>query len=418
MAEPLDEQTDATKAVAHADSGAPASDPGDPGDRMPRWVWRAVTVFWLGFLVALATRAVFGKLADLLVLVMVALFLSLAVEPGVNRLSRRGWRRGSATGVILLAVVTIFLVFIVAIGTLVANQIADLLRNSETYVTRTVDFLNDTFDTNIDPADVIAEIQDEDGRIQQFINNQGDEAVRVSLSALGVVFHALTVMLFTFYLVADGPRLRRVICSRLQPARQRRVLQAWELAIDKTGGYLYSRALLAGLSAAFHWVVFQAVGTQAPLALALWVGLISQFLPVVGTYLAGLLPVIVTLIDSPVNAAIIAIAIVMYQQIENYVLAPRITARTMELHPALAFGSAIAGGAVLGAVGAVLALPAVAMLQALLSDAGPRFEVVDDRLTRVPRRRGEWRRIESTRRHPAAPPTPTAPGPPPHDDPR
>jgi len=66
----------------------------------------------------------------------------------------------------------------------------------------------------------------------------------------------------------------------------------------------------------------------------------------------------------------------------------------------------------------VLALPAVAMLQALLSDAGPRFEVVDDRLTRVPRRRGEWRRIEPTRRHPAAPPTPTAPGPPPHDDPR
>jgi predicted PurR-regulated permease PerM len=386
------------------DAPGPLDDPEahEGSERMPRWVWRAVAVFWSGALVALVARELFGKLSDLLVILLVSLFLSLAVEPGVNRLARRGWRRGSATGLILVSVVTILLIFVVAIGTLVAGQIADLLRNSETYVTRTVDFLNDTFDTNIDPADVIAEIQDEDGRIQQFITDQGDEAVRVSLSALGVVFEALTVMLFAFYLVADGPRLRRVICSRLRPARQRRVLEAWELAIEKTGGYLYSRALLAGLSAVFHWVVFQAVGTQAPLALALWVGLISQFLPVVGTYLAGLLPVLVTLIDSPVKAMVIAIAIVVYQQVENYVFAPRITARTMELHPALAFGSAIAGGAVLGAVGAILALPAVAMMQALMSNAGPRYEVVDTHLTEVPRRRGERRRAPM-RRHPSDP---------------
>jgi predicted PurR-regulated permease PerM len=376
------------------DAPGPLDDPEalDRSERMPPWVWRAVAVFWSGALVALVARELFGKLSDLLVILLVSLFLSLAVEPGVNRLARRGWRRGSATGLILASVVTILLIFVVAIGTLVAGQIADLLRNSETYVTRTVDFLNDTFDTNIDPADVIAEIQDEDGRIQQFITDQGDEAVRVSLSALGVVFEVLTVMLFAFYLVADGPRLRRVICSRLRPARQRRVLEAWELAIEKTGGYLYSRALLAGLSAVFHWVVFQAVGTQAPLALALWVGLISQFLPVVGTYLAGLLPVLVTLIDSPLKAMVIAIAIIVYQQVENYVFAPRITARTMELHPALAFGSAIAGGAVLGAVGAILALPAVAMMQALMSNAGPRYEVVDTHLTEVPHRRGERRR--------------------------
>jgi predicted PurR-regulated permease PerM len=383
------------------DAPGPLDDPEalDRSERMPPWVWRAVAVFWSGALVALVARELFGKLSDLLVILLVSLFLSLAVEPGVNRLARRGWRRGSATGLILASVVTILLIFVVAIGTLVAGQIADLLRNSETYVTRTVDFLNDTFDTNIDPADVIAEIQDEDGRIQQFITDQGDEAVRVSLSALSVVFEVLTVMLFAFYLVADGPRLRRVICSRLRPARQRRVLEAWELAIEKTGGYLYSRALLAGLSAVFHWVVFQAVGTQAPLALALWVGLISQFLPVVGTYLAGLLPVLVTLIDSPLKAMVIAIAIIVYQQVENYVFAPRITARTMELHPALAFGSAIAGGAVLGAVGAILALPAVAMMQALMSNAGPRYEVVDTHLTEVPRRRGDRRRAPMRRHH-------------------
>lgn len=356
---------------------------------MPRWVWRAVAIFWLGFLLTIVMRTTLSRLSSLLVVLLVSLFLSLAIEPGVNRLASRGWRRGTATAVILVGVVMLFTIFVAAIGTLVASQVADLLRNSETSVNSTVDFLNDTFDTNIDPTTVIKEINDSDGRIQRFITSQSGRALSVSLAAVGLLFQTLSVMLFTFYLVADGPRLRRVICCRLRPSRQLQVLSAWELAIDKTGGYLYSRALLAGLSALFHWIVFQAIGTQAPLALALWVGLISQFLPVVGTYLAGVLPVLLTLIDSPVDALVVAIAILVYQQLENYLLAPRITARTMELHPALAFGAALGGGAVLGVVGAVLALPAAAMIQALISNAGRRFEVVDNHLTRVPLRRQE-----------------------------
>jgi predicted PurR-regulated permease PerM len=196
-----------------------------------------------------------------------------------------------------------------------------------------------------------------------------------------------SVLLFTFYLVADGPRLRRSICSRLPPARQKRVLHTWELAINKTGGYLYSRALLAGLSALFHWILFQSIGLQAPIAMALWVGLISQFLPVVGTYIAGALPVLLAVIDSPIKAVVVMAFVVLYQQIENYVFAPRITARTMELHPALAFGAALGGAAVLGGVGAVLALPAAAMAQALISDWGVRHEVIDNPLTRMPVRR-------------------------------
>jgi predicted PurR-regulated permease PerM len=355
----------------------------DEPSSMPRWTWRVVAIFWLGWIVAQWLEGALASLADLFLIVLVSLFLALAIEPGVNRLAKRGWRRGTATALILFTVIIAFVIFIAAMGTLVAGQIADLLGNSERYVTRTVDFLNSTFDTKIDPKDVIEEIQDPNGRIQQFIASQGDRALKVSVTALGVLFQGLTVMLFTFYLVADGPKLRRAICSRLRPSRQRQVLAGWELAIDKTGGYLYSRALLAGLSAVFHWVVFQAVGTQAPVALALWVGFISQFLPVVGTYLAGVLPLLVTLLDSPVKALIVGIAIILYQQVENYVFAPRITARTMELHPALAFGAAIGGGALLGGVGAVLALPAAAMVQALASGAGVRYEVIDSHLTKL-----------------------------------
>ena len=118
--------------------------------------------------------------------------------------------------------------------------------------------------------------------------------------------------------------------------------------------------------------VFQSLGTAAPVALALWVGIVSQFLPVVGTYLAGVLPVLLTFLDSPLRAAIVLIAIVVYQQVENYVFSPRITARTMEVHPALAFGAALGGAAVLGPSGAILALPAAAMAQAqTLAESAP-----------------------------------------------
>lgn len=371
-----------------------------PPEHLPRWVWKAVAIFWLGFILSIVTRSLWTSLSALFLLLLVSLFLSLAIEPGVNRLASRGWRRGTATALILIGVFVGFIVFLVAIGTLVGQQIAELLGNSEKYVNRTVNFINDKFDTHINATQVIASIKNPDGAVQKFIRSQQGKVVDLSVAALGVLIRGLSVMLFTFYLVADGPKLRRVICARLRPDRQRRVLSGWELAIDKTGGYLYSRALLAGLSAFFHWVLFQAIGIQAPVAMALWVGLISQFLPVVGTYIAGALPVLVQFVDSPPKALVILIFVIFYQQVENYFLLPRITARTMDLHPAIAFGSAIAGGAVLGAVGAILAIPAAAMAQAVLSNVGERHEVIDSHLTSMlprkhPSRRSRRKRVET-----------------------
>ncbi len=369
----------------------------EPERRMPRWVIPAVALFWGGFLLARATEFFWGKLSGLVVLLAISVFLALAIEPGVNRLARRGWRRGSATALILFGVIGAFLVFVVAIGTLVGSQIADLLDDSETYITDTVDFLNDSFGTNINADEVIDDFNDDNGAVQEFIRDQRDNAVRLSVTALGALLQMLSVVLFTFYLVADGPKLRRAICSRLTPARQERVLATWELAGTKTGGYLYSRALLALISAVFHWIVFQSLGTAAPVALALWVGIVSQFLPVVGTYIAGVLPVLLTFLDSPFKALIVFIAIVVYQQVENYVFSPRITARTMELHPAVAFGAALGGAAVLGAIGAVLALPGAAMAQALISEWGDRHQVIKSDLVEV-RSPRVWKRLTKIRK--------------------
>ena len=351
--------------------------------RIPQWVFRAIIVFWVGFLFVGVVKNFWMRLDGLILLLVISLFLALAIEPGVNRLARRGWRRGRATAAILFGVLLAAGVFVAAIGTLVSTQIVDLLQNSEQYTVDTVDKINETFGTSLDPQQVIDEFNRPDGPVQNFIDAQQDNVVQLSLQALSGLLQALSVLLFTYYLVADGPRLRHAICSRLRPDRQRQVLNTWELAISKTGGYLYSRALLALLSALFHWIVFQGSDVQAPIPLALWVGLVSQFLPVVGTYIAGLLPVLLVFLDSPIKAVVVLAFIIVYQQVENYFFAPRITARTMELHPAVAFGAALAGFSLIGAAGAILALPAAAMIQAIVGEWGERHDVVESDLTLV-----------------------------------
>lgn len=351
--------------------------------KMPRWVPRAILLFWAGFIATLVVRELFHQLTDFLILLLISLFFALAIEPAVNRLAARGWSRGSATSLMLLSVFVAVVSFGAAIGTLVATQAQDLFDNREQYVTDTVEFLNDTFGTSIDSQNWIESISDPNGSVQNFFENQQDRVVDVSLGALSGLLQVFSIILFAFYLIADGPRLRRAICGRLRADKQKTVLAVWNLAVQKTGGYIYSRALLAVMSAFFHWIVFQSIGTPAPVALAVWVGLISQFLPVVGTYLAGVLPVLLAFLDSPVKALIVIIFIAVYQQLENFLLAPKITAQTLELHAAVAFGAAIAGGAILGPIGAVLALPFAAMVQGIVGNWGRRFEIIDDPLVGV-----------------------------------
>ena len=359
----------------------------------PRWIVAAVVVFWMGWLGSGVAVDVWHRISGLMLLLLISLFLALAIEPGVNRLGRHGWGRGRATAAIMFGVILAVGVFIGAMGTLIGTQIADLLANSETYISDTVDTINDWFGTEIDAEQVIADFNDPNGSVQQFIDSQQDDAIRLSGQVLNGLLAAFSVLLFSYYLVADGPRLRRSICSRLSPDRQERVLSAWELAINKTGGYLYSRLLLSLMSAVFHWAVFAAAGVRSPVALALWVGLVSQFLPVIGTYIAGVLPVLITFLDSPVRALIVLGVIAVYQQLENYLISPKVTARTMELHPAIAFGAALAGLALLGPPGAVLALPTAAMAQALISEWGARHDVIDSPLTTVSDSRPVVRRV-------------------------
>ena len=364
-------------------------------EQMPPWLPRAMLLFLLSVAALFMVAWLIRELRDLLLILLISLFLAFALEPAVNFLARRGWRRGAATGVIFLALVVAVAGFVAAMSVLVVDQVSSFADDAESYGNQIEEYAKDWFDADIDVDETVDDLTAEDGPLREFAANN---AADIAAAVVGGVFQAFTVALFTFYLIADGPRLRRTICSLLRPERQREVLRAWELAIDKTGGYIYSRTLLAGLSALATWVALTIIGVPYALALALWVGIISQFVPVVGTYIAGALPVVIAALSDPIDVIWTLAFIVLYQQIENYLLAPRITAHTMELHPAVAFGTVIAGAALIGPVGAVLALPAAAVGQAFISTYVQRHDVVESALTREPRRRrrlvhiiGAWR---------------------------
>jgi predicted PurR-regulated permease PerM len=368
-------------------SDAPDLDDVADRDAMPKWVPRAIGLFVLGLASLFVVEWLLGRLQTLLLDVLVALFLSFALEPAVNWLQHRGWRRGWATAAAFFGLLVFSVVFLSAIGAVVVDQVSQFIDQSDEYAADVAELINDWFGANISVEELQEELTREDGPVRGLATQLAGNALGVGLSALTVLFRLLTIGLFTFYLVADGPKFRRSVCSFLPPNRQRRVLETWEIAIDKTGGYLYSRAFLALLSAAFHWVAFEIIGVNYALALALFVGLVSQFVPTIGTYIAGGLPVLVALAEEPAQALWVLAFVVVYQQVENYLFAPRVTARTMQLHPAVAFGTVIAGAALFGAVGALLALPAAAVLQALGGTYIARHEVIESKMTSDPQRK-------------------------------
>ncbi len=352
---------------------------------IPKWVRRSIALFFSWVVGLLLAYWLVTKLHSVLLMLLAALFLSLSMEPPVNYLAReRNWRRGPATALVLFGVIVIGLVFVAAILSVVVQEVSRFVDEAPHYVRDVERFANDHFGLDLKVDKLVEDLQSRQGPLRSFADDFAKGALDVTVTALGFLLQVVTTLVFAFYMTADGPKLRRNICSLLPPARQRRVLDTWEVAIDKTGGYLYSRGIQAVISAVATWLMLTVVGVPYPLALGLWVGVISQFIPTIGTYIAMVLPVLIALIRDPLKAVIVLAFLVLYQQFENYVIGPRITKRTMQVHPALAIGTVFVGGALLGPIGAVLALPATGVLQALVSASAQRYEVIDGHLTEVP----------------------------------
>jgi predicted PurR-regulated permease PerM len=350
---------------------------------MPPWLPRAILLLVIAWLVAQAALSVLGKLSFFLVAVVFALFLSFALEPGVNWLVRHRWRRGVATLVLILVVIAAFFALVAAMIPVVLEESVRFAQTIPAIARRFDPYLEQYLGISISPAKAADQSAALAGFLSKYTNDIASGIFGLASTFLGLIVQLLTVGLLTYYLVAEAPQFRRRVCSLLTPRWQEQVLSTWEVSIEKTGGYLYSRALLALLSAVATYIVLRILGVPFALPLAIWMGVISQFIPTIGTYIAALLPLVVTLADASfTDFVILLVFIVLYQQVENYILSPKIAARTMHLHPAVAFAAVIVGGSLFGVVGAFLAIPATAIGQSVASAYVHRYEVVDSKLTR------------------------------------
>ncbi len=354
----------------------PADRPGPNAGWYRVWLPRLATATVVVLAVGYGSRWVFGNTTGFIVTIVISMFAAFAMLPAVEALSQRGWRRGLATGFVMLSATAFATVFLYALINVAVGETIKLIERVPDYVDSVVSWANDTFNLEFSSDQIIDDLTADQQRLQDLSTDAASGVLGLASTAVGLLFQLLTIGLFVFYILADLPRLRAAILRRLPPSQQQHADTIVNIIIEKVGGYVYSRSLLAAFSAIFHFIAFTVIGVPYAVALAMWVGIVSQFIPTVGTYLAGAFPLLIAFAEEPFDAVLVLVAILVYQQVENYLLSPRITANTMDLHPAVAFGSAIIGASLLGGVGAILALPVAATIVAIVQVYGDHYELI------------------------------------------
>jgi predicted PurR-regulated permease PerM len=342
----------------------------------PRGVWRAGWVVLALLGIALFLDFVLEDGGSVIFNVLIAWFASIAMEPAVSRLSKR-MKRGAATLLVMLGVALFCVLFGIAFGKLIADQLIQAVKAIPGFANSALGWVNDRLGTDYSPQEALNAV----GITQETLTNWAKElaggALGFVVSVLGAIFSSFTFLLFTFYLSADAPRLKRWV-ARLFPTRyQPVVVTVWDLSVEKTGGYVAARVVLAAINGGTTAIFLFIIGMPYWLILGIWTGLVAQFVPTIGTYISIILPVLVGLLGPHPIQGVLALAwAIVYQQVENLTLEPQISAKAVDIHPAVSFGAVLLGAALFGAAGAVLAVPVAALLLALLDIYARKYELL------------------------------------------
>ncbi|MCB0917070.1 MAG: AI-2E family transporter [Actinobacteria bacterium] len=395
---------DESPTVAQAAAASAASGGSDVEIRLsPGNIWRVGFVIVGVFAVASFLWFIIDDGGSVIFTVLMSWFAAIAMEPAVSRLARH-MKRGFATALMMLGIGLFIVIFFAMFGALLVEQLAEIIGSIPDLLDSLLAWVNDTFDQQLTRDGLLEQINLSPSQIAEIATEIGVNALSILGSVLGSVFGLFTFGLFTFYLSADSPRLRRWVAALFPGRVQGIVINVWDLTAEKTGGYVAARVILAALNGGSSAIVFLIIGMPYWLALGLWTGLVAQFVPTIGTYISIILPVLVGLLsDNPVVGIIALIWALIYQQVENLTFEPRISAAAVDVHPAVAFGAVMMGAALFGVSGALLAVPVGAMLLSLLDIYVKRHELLpqlrekepsagdDPPPAREPRKR-PWRR--------------------------
>jgi predicted PurR-regulated permease PerM len=289
-------------------------------------------------------------------------------------------RRGAAVGIVyLIAIATLVLLIAVLIPAIV--KFADELQaNFSGFIDNLNAWASSTLGQPLLQGDAVQQHADE---FLSSLAGWASNALGLVTSGIGFIFDVFTIAAFTFYIAVGWPNIRRAVMSRMPPERQRVFAWITDQSIEQTGGYFYSRLLLMVVNASLGFAVMVILGLPVVYAIpmALFMGFVSEFIPMIGTYIGAIVPLLVILaVQGVLATALFGVWVIIYQQVENYWLSPRFSSKTMELNGAVAFGAALLGGAVAGPMGAFMALPVAALITAIAKNAGRTYAVVVDDL--------------------------------------
>ena len=345
---------------------------------VPGNVWRIGMVLIGVLALALFLGFILDDGGSVFFTLLMAWFAALAMEPAVRRLAKH-MKRGLATGVVMLSVVVFLALFMFAFGRLLIEQIAALIQTIPGLIDGVLDWVNQTFDMQLGRQDILESVNLSEDEIAELATEVGVNVLGILGSVLGAFFSLFTLALFIFYFSADGPRWRRWVAQLFPQKLQSVVINIYDTTAEKTGGYVAARVVLAALNGGTSAIVFALIGMPYWLALGIWTGLVAQFVPTIGTYIAIVLPVLVGLLSgNPWVGVIALIWALVYQQVENLTFEPKISAKAVDVHPAVAFGAVMLGAALFGVAGAILAVPVIAMFLSLLNIYMKRHELLPE----------------------------------------
>lgn len=344
--------------------------------RIPPQLIRRVIITALVLVVVLqVSEWTFSRLKGLLFLIFVSWIASLALEPVVAALQRRGIKRGLGTLISLLGLVIFALIFAAAFGQLLISQLTDLILGLPDVFDTIAEGLNSLFNLGLTSEQIAEYLSLSSEQIPALATRVAGGLFGVVISTVGIVFSFFTALLFTFYFTAEAPQIRIKVASWLSTEKQKIFLNVWSTASAKTGGFVVSRLIMAIVSAVASSVFFLIISLPYWLPLGIFTGLVSQFIPTVGTYIGGAIPALIGLSESVVTALLVIGFVIVYQQIENYLIQPRISAKTMDVHPAVAFAAVIIGALLFGPIGALIGIPVAAAIVSLIDTYVHRYEI-------------------------------------------
>ena len=320
----------------------------------------------------------FEALSSFLFLLLLAWLLSIAMEPMVGWLVGAGMRRGFAASVVLLGMVVLVLAVGALFGQVFVAQAQQLGEALPGAVSSAVSWFNAQFHTSFNIESIYASLALTPEKLGSLASQYGGGILGVFGSALAILFNLVTILVFAYYLSADSGRLRQAIGSWLPPRYQPALITVWTIAVEKTGGYVVSKLILAGLSAAFHCAFFALIQVPFWLPLGLLAGITSQFVPIIGTYIGVLLPALFAIVEKPFNALWIVLFATVYQQLENYWFTPKVSKRTMDIHPAVALASVFVGVGLFGPIGAIIGIPVAAAALTILDTFRNRHDLLPE----------------------------------------